>query len=119
MPGSPGFSYFLGTPCKEWDSYMYHEAWKNAGLSMNKNTLMRAFNKQVELIKGKWDSSTAFDRSIHLTTNIFIHIFNKINTTLKACSTVNYRPSMPLLASIYDESPAFIGGYIFILLAQE
>ncbi|CAH1770366.1 5885_t:CDS:2 [Entrophospora sp. SA101] len=51
MPGSPGFSYFLGTPCKEWDSYMYHEAWKNAGLSMNKNTLMRAFNKQVELIK--------------------------------------------------------------------
>ncbi|CAH1770367.1 5886_t:CDS:2, partial [Entrophospora sp. SA101] len=32
-----------------------------------------------------------------------------INTTLKACSTVNYRPSMPLLASIYDESPAFIG----------
>ncbi|CAJ0630018.1 8581_t:CDS:2 [Entrophospora sp. SA101] len=88
MPGSPGFSYFLGTPCKEWDSYMYHEAWKNAGLSMNKNTLMRAFNKQI-------------------------------NTTLKACSTVNYRPSMPLLASIYDESPAFIGGYIFILLAQE
>ncbi|CAJ0630013.1 8577_t:CDS:2 [Entrophospora sp. SA101] len=60
MPGSPGFSYFLGTPCKEWDSYMYHEAWKNAGLSMNKNTLMRAFNKQVELIKEAYHNSSSY-----------------------------------------------------------
>ncbi|CAJ0650612.1 6657_t:CDS:10 [Entrophospora sp. SA101] len=37
--GRPGFSYFLNTPCEDWDVLQYHKAWKAAKLTMDKASL--------------------------------------------------------------------------------
>ncbi|RUP22168.1 hypothetical protein BC936DRAFT_139108 [Jimgerdemannia flammicorona] len=47
---APGYTYFLNTPCKDWDALQYHEAWKDANLVIDKATVTRAFNKQVQLV---------------------------------------------------------------------
>nr|CAG8608197.1 5220_t:CDS:2 [Entrophospora candida] len=48
--GRPGFSYFLNTPCEDWDVLQYHKAWKAAKLTMDKASVTRAIEKQIHYI---------------------------------------------------------------------
>ncbi|CAG8460853.1 3195_t:CDS:10 [Funneliformis mosseae] len=47
----PGFDYFLDTPCNDWDALQYHEFWKNNNFGLDKATVIRSFNKQIQQIK--------------------------------------------------------------------
>ncbi|CAG8619095.1 10558_t:CDS:2 [Dentiscutata erythropus] len=47
----PGFDYFLNTPCQVWDAVRYHEAWEDNHFGLDKATLTRSFQKQLQIIK--------------------------------------------------------------------
>ncbi|CAG8498928.1 9463_t:CDS:10 [Paraglomus occultum] len=49
----PGFGYFLNTPCQAWDAVRYHEAWEDNKLGLDKATLTRCFQKQIQIIKSQ------------------------------------------------------------------
>ncbi|CAB5395020.1 unnamed protein product [Rhizophagus irregularis] len=49
-PG-PGFDYFLNTPCNDWDVVQYHEFWKKSNFGLDKASVTRRFNTQLQKIK--------------------------------------------------------------------
>ncbi|PKY32914.1 hypothetical protein RhiirB3_532259 [Rhizophagus irregularis] len=49
-PG-PGFDYFLNTPCNNWDVVQYHEFWKKSNFGLDKASVTRRFNTQLQKIK--------------------------------------------------------------------
>ncbi|CAB4412824.1 unnamed protein product [Rhizophagus irregularis] len=49
-PG-PGFDYFLNTPCNDWDVVQYHEFWKKSNFGLDKVSVTRRFNTQLQKIK--------------------------------------------------------------------
>uniref|UniRef100_U9SKX0 Uncharacterized protein n=1 Tax=Rhizophagus irregularis (strain DAOM 181602 / DAOM 197198 / MUCL 43194) TaxID=747089 RepID=U9SKX0_RHIID len=49
-PG-PGFDYFLNTSCNDWDVVQYHAFWKKSNFGLNKASIMRRFNTQLQKIK--------------------------------------------------------------------
>ncbi|CAG8565835.1 4591_t:CDS:2 [Ambispora gerdemannii] len=44
----PGFSYFITTPCEEWDALEYHEEWCASKHPINKATITVAITRQLE-----------------------------------------------------------------------
>jgi len=44
----PGFSYFITTPCEEWDALEYHEEWCASKHPINKATITLAITRQLE-----------------------------------------------------------------------
>ncbi|PKC55282.1 hypothetical protein RhiirA1_542579 [Rhizophagus irregularis] len=49
-PG-PGFDYFLNTPCNNWNVVQYHEFWKKSNFGLDKASVTRRFNTQLQKIK--------------------------------------------------------------------
>lgn len=49
----PGFEYFLNTPYQAWNAVRYHETWEDNHLGLDKATLTRSFQKQLQIIKSQ------------------------------------------------------------------
>ncbi|CAG8630954.1 3715_t:CDS:2, partial [Acaulospora morrowiae] len=44
----PGFSYFISTPCEDWDALEYHREWQAKKYEMSKTKVKTAITRQLE-----------------------------------------------------------------------
>ncbi|GBC36487.2 uncharacterized protein OCT59_002821 [Rhizophagus irregularis] len=84
-PG-PGFDYFLNTSCNDWDVVQYHAFWKKSNFGLNKASIMRRFNTQLQKIK---EQSTEEEKNnaIRLKKQFQVSVLSNLCNSLFASSS--------------------------------
>ena len=62
----PGFSYFISTPCEDWDALEYHREWQAKKYEMSKTKVKTAITRQLEWLieTGSQEEKSAASRTL-------------------------------------------------------